>query len=143
MTIKKKMSELNRITTEDYRLIKKLPVIVVLDTVRSSHNIGSVFRTADAFLMQSIYLCGMTAKPPHRDIQKTALGATESVEWKYFSNTLDAVKDLKEKGYQMRSTARVVFDHPQPGRTLEAMPDRDEFFEANKQKFLDKWGRLP
>jgi tRNA G18 (ribose-2'-O)-methylase SpoU len=91
--------ELGRKTVEQFRQSEKAPYIIVLDNVRSQSNVGSVFRTADAFLAESIYLCGITSCPPHREIQKTALGATESVDWKYYQRTADAVKDLKEKGY--------------------------------------------
>jgi 23S rRNA (guanosine2251-2'-O)-methyltransferase len=93
------MEELNRKTVEDFRNSDKSPVIVVLDNIRSMHNVGSVFRTADAFLIRAIYLCGYTPRPPHRDIQKTALGATETVEWKYFPSTKEAVEMLKEDGF--------------------------------------------
>lgn len=93
------MEELNRLSVTDFRTSEKEPVIVVLDNVRSMHNIGSVFRTADAFRIKAIYLCGITATPPNREIHKTALGATESVQWKYFNNTGDAVKELKKSGY--------------------------------------------
>jgi 23S rRNA (guanosine2251-2'-O)-methyltransferase len=89
--------ELNRKTIVDFKGAGKTPFIVVLDNVRSLNNIGSVFRTCDAFLVESVYLCGITATPPHREIQKTALGATESVEWKYFSDIADAIKSLKEE----------------------------------------------
>jgi 23S rRNA (guanosine2251-2'-O)-methyltransferase len=91
--------ELKRKTINDFRQARKLPLIIVLDNVRSLNNIGSVFRTADAFLVDAVYLCGITATPPHRDIQKTALGATESVDWKYFNRTTDAITELKEKSY--------------------------------------------
>ena len=87
--------ELNRKSIEEFRRSEKTPLILVLDNVRSLNNIGSVFRTADAFLVEAVYLCGITATPPHKDIQKTALGATESVEWKYFKTTLEAVEALK------------------------------------------------
>jgi tRNA G18 (ribose-2'-O)-methylase SpoU len=80
---------------------EKAPFVVVLDNIRSHNNVGSVFRTADAFLTEKICLCGITARPPHRDIQKTALGATESVEWSYYHTTTDAVKELKSKGYKI------------------------------------------
>jgi 23S rRNA (guanosine2251-2'-O)-methyltransferase len=93
--------ELQRKSVEQFRMSEKLPLIIVLDNVRSQNNVGSIFRTADAFLVESIYLCGITAKPPHREIQKTALGATESVAWKYFPRTIDAVCDLKERGYKI------------------------------------------
>src|SRR5579863_10693399 len=93
------MDELGRKTTEQFRNSEKTPVILVLDNVRSMNNIGSVFRTADAFLLQAIYLCGVTATPPHREIQKTALGATESVNWKHYLTTIDALNDLKKDGF--------------------------------------------
>ena len=91
--------ELHRKTLEQFRKTEKAPFIIVLDNVRSQSNVGSIFRTADAFLTESIYLCGITSCPPHREIQKTALGATESVDWKYFSETSAALNELKEKGY--------------------------------------------
>jgi 23S rRNA (guanosine2251-2'-O)-methyltransferase len=93
--------ELGRKTLKQFRESDKSPFVIVLDNIRSHSNVGSVFRTADAFLTRSIYLCGITAKPPHREIQKTALGATESVEWKYFSETLDAIKELKSGGFKI------------------------------------------
>ena len=91
------MDELNRVSVEKFNQLEKLPVICVLDNIRSQHNIGSIFRTADAFRLESIYLCGITATPPHREIHKTALGATESVEWEYFPSTLEAVSRLKAR----------------------------------------------
>ena len=94
-------SELDRKTVEQFRKSEKSPFVIVLDNVRSQSNVGSIFRTADAFLTEAIYLCGITAKPPHREIQKTALGATESVAWKYFLKTTDAIHDLKEDGYKI------------------------------------------
>ena len=89
--------ELGRKSVEDFKVSGKTPFIVVLDNIRSLNNIGSVFRTADAFLVESVYLCGITATPPHREIQKTALGATESVEWRYFDNVSEAIDELKRK----------------------------------------------
>jgi 23S rRNA (guanosine2251-2'-O)-methyltransferase len=94
-------SELERKTVEQFRQSEKSPFLIVLDNVRSQSNVGSIFRTADAFLTEAVYLCGITAKPPHREIQKTALGATESVAWKYFLKTNDAIQNLKERGYQI------------------------------------------
>lgn len=94
-------SELGRKSIGQFRESAKSPFIIVLDNVRSHSNVGSVFRTADSFLTECIYLCGITARPPHRDIQKTALGATESVGWKYFGNTTEAIKELKSKGYKI------------------------------------------
>jgi 23S rRNA (guanosine2251-2'-O)-methyltransferase len=93
--------ELERKTIEQFRKTEKAPFIIVLDNVRSQSNVGSIFRTADAFLTEAIYLCGITSQPPHREIQKTALGATESVTWKYFSLTSDALAELKGKGYKL------------------------------------------
>ncbi|UCG26840.1 MAG: RNA methyltransferase [Bacteroidales bacterium] len=93
--------ELGRKSIREFKRTGKMPLVVVLDNVRSLNNIGSVFRTADAFLVESILLCGITATPPHRDIQKTALGATESVEWKYFQDTLDAIGMLRNRGFKI------------------------------------------
>jgi len=93
--------ELERKTVEQFRKSVKSPFVIVLDNVRSQSNVGSIFRTADAFATEAIYLCGITATPPHREIQKTALGATESVEWRYSPQTIDAVNNLKEEGYKI------------------------------------------
>ncbi len=96
---KLKLDELNRVSVEDFKKQKKLPLVLVLDNIRSLNNIGSIFRTADAFSINSIYLCGITGTPPHKEIHKTALGATESVSWRYFENTMGAINDLKKEGY--------------------------------------------
>ncbi len=104
---KLKNIELNRISIEEFKNTKKSPFVVVLDNIRSLNNIGSVFRTADAFLIEKIYLCGISACPPNKDIHKTALGAEDSVEWKYFANTLDAVSELKSNGYKIISIEQV------------------------------------
>lgn len=96
---KKSILDLDRLSTEQYKEIDKLSFVVVLDNIRSLNNIGSVFRTSDAFLVEKIYLCGITATPPHPDIHKTALGAEDSVEWVYFNNTIDAVEKLQSDGY--------------------------------------------
>jgi len=96
---KLKLSELNRISVDEFKHSPKTPIVIVLDNVRSLHNIGSVFRTADAFRLESIFLCGITGTPPNKEIHKTALGATESVNWKYFDKTKDAVSFLKENNY--------------------------------------------
>ncbi len=101
MNRKLKNSELERKTVAEFKSSEKSPVIVVLDNIRSLNNIGSVFRTADAFLVEAIYLCGICAHPPHKDIAKTALGATESVTWKYFNSTMEAVANLKNEGYMV------------------------------------------
>ena len=95
----KKITELNRITVEEFKSEKKTPLIIVLDNIRSLNNIGSVFRTSDAFLLEAVYLCGITATPPNVEIHKTALGAEDSVNWIYFDNTKDAAMQLKEEGY--------------------------------------------
>jgi 23S rRNA (guanosine2251-2'-O)-methyltransferase len=95
------MDELNRKSVNEFRQSDKTPIIVVLDNIRSMHNVGSVFRTADAFLVKGIYLCGYTPQPPHRDIHKTALGATETVDWRYFPTTVEAVRSLREEGYSV------------------------------------------
>jgi tRNA G18 (ribose-2'-O)-methylase SpoU len=93
------MDELGRKTVDEFKAADKTPVVLVLDNVRSMHNVGSVFRTADAFLLQGIVLCGYTPVPPHRDINKTALGATETVDWQYFPTTMEAVQALRNAGY--------------------------------------------
>lgn len=93
--------ELERKSLEQFRKSEKTPFIIILDNVRSQSNVGSIFRTADAFLTEAIYLCGITATPPHREIRKTALGATESVAWKYYANTSDAVIELRDRGYRI------------------------------------------
>jgi tRNA G18 (ribose-2'-O)-methylase SpoU len=100
--------ELNRKTIEEFKKAGKYPLVVVLDDVRSLNNIGSVFRTCDAFLIESIFLCGITATPPHREISKTALGATESVHWQYFRNTEDAIQELRNQGYLVYSVEQTV-----------------------------------
>lgn len=104
---KLKINELNRLTVDEFKHTEKLPLVVVLDEVRSLHNIGSVFRTSDAFLVEKIYLCGITATPPHPEIHKTALGAEDSVDWVYFNNTLDAVKELHQKDFTVLAIEQV------------------------------------
>ena len=96
---KLKVTEMNRLTVEEFKEADKLPVVVVLDEIRSLHNIGAVFRTSDAFLVNKIYLCGITAVPPHPEMHKTALGAEYTVDWKYCKRTQDAVNELHEEGY--------------------------------------------
>ena len=104
---KLKNSELNRIDVTSFKSIKKTPLIVVLDNIRSLNNIGSIFRTCDAFLVSKIYLCGITAQPPNRKINKTALGSTESVEWEYFKSTKKIIEKLKSKGVKIWSIEQV------------------------------------
>ncbi|MBI2729177.1 MAG: RNA methyltransferase [Sphingobacteriales bacterium] len=101
------MDELSRKSVTEFKQSEKFPFVVVLDNIRSMHNVGSVFRTADAFLLQGIYLCGYTPQPPHRDIHKTALGATETVEWKYYQTTTAAVQQLKNDGYKVYAIEQV------------------------------------
>lgn len=96
---KLKITEMNRLTVEEFKEEKKTPFVVVLDNVRSLHNVGSVFRTADAFLVESVYLCGITSTPPQAEIHKTALGAENTVDWKYYEDTHVAVAELKAQGY--------------------------------------------
>lgn len=100
-TKKLKLEELNRIDVETFKETKKIPLVVVLDNVRSMHNVGAVFRTADAFLVEKIILCGITPQPPHREIHKAALGATESVDWQYYESVTEAVLDLKTLKYEV------------------------------------------
>lgn len=94
---KLKNSELDRLSVDEFKRTEKTPIIIVLDNIRSLNNIGSVFRTSDAFLVEKIYLCGITATPPHKDIHKTALGSTETVDWEYIENTLDVIQKLKSE----------------------------------------------
>ncbi len=122
-------SELERKSLEDVKKAQKLPVVLVLDNVRSLNNVGSIFRTADAFLVQSICLCGITACPPHRDIQKTALGATESVDWSYYKETSQAIHELRGKGFQVISIEQV-----------EKSTFLDDFQPDHKQKYAFVFG---
>ena len=100
---KLKNSELNRLSVEEFKQSNKTPLIIILDNIRSLNNIGSVFRTSDAFLIEKIYLCGITAKPPHKDIHKTALGSTDTVDWEYVGDTLTLVKKLQVEGVKVLS----------------------------------------
>jgi tRNA G18 (ribose-2'-O)-methylase SpoU len=118
------MPELQRLSVEEFKVSEKSPMVVVLDNIRSQNNIGSVFRTADAFRLSGIYLCGITATPPHREIHKTALGATESVDWVYVPTTLEAVKELRSKGFtilaveQAEGSIKLSDYLPTPGEKL-------------------------
>jgi tRNA G18 (ribose-2'-O)-methylase SpoU len=98
---KLKNNELDRLSVEDFKTSAKTPIIILLDNIRSLNNIGSVFRTSDAFLVEKIYLCGITATPPHKDIHKTALGSTDTVAWEYAENTLDVVEKLKNENVKI------------------------------------------
>lgn len=101
------IEDLGRISADEFKAVEKMPLVVVLDNVRSLHNVGAVFRTSDAFLVESIYLCGITSTPPNAEIHKTALGAEFSVDWKYFENTQDAIKSLHSEGYYVYSIEQV------------------------------------
>ncbi len=104
---KKSMTELHRVDVDNYHKLKKLPLVVILDDIRSLNNIGSIFRTSDAFLVEKIYLCGITATPPHPDIHKTALGAEDSVEWEYCKDALSLITCLQHSGYVVCSIEQV------------------------------------
>ena len=114
MREKLSMQQLGRISVDEYKSSEKSPLIIIVDNVRSMHNVGSIFRTSDAFLVEKIYLCGITPTPPHREIQKTALGATESVDWQYVENTLDVINQLKKEGWTIlaleQTTNSVMLD---------------------------------
>lgn len=103
---------MNRLTPDEFKTAAKIPVVVVLDNIRSQNNIGSVFRTADAFRLEALYLCGITATPPHREIHKTALGSTESVNWKYFPETISALDSLKNDGYVLLGIEQTTTSTP-------------------------------
>lgn len=115
MLEKKSMEALGRLTVEEARMVGRTPIRVVLDNVRSMHNVGSVFRTADAFLLEGIDLCGYTPRPPHRDIQKTALGATETVPWRGWDHAVEAVRQLTTEGYRVlaveQTTGSILLHH--------------------------------
>jgi 23S rRNA (guanosine2251-2'-O)-methyltransferase len=121
---KLKLEELGRISVEEFKEIEKIPVVIVMDNIRSAHNIGSVFRTADAFLMEKIYLCGITATPPNKEIRKTALGATESVDWEYIDDIHTLISRLKEENYKVLSIEQV-----------EGSSDMTEFEISKDQKY--------
>jgi tRNA G18 (ribose-2'-O)-methylase SpoU len=150
---KLKNSELERISAEEYKSSKKTPLILILDNIRSLNNIGSVFRTADAFLIEKIYLCGITARPPHKDIHKTALGATDSVEWEYVENITELLNSLKESNIAILSieqsegsiplhdfkvthdrTYAVIFGNEVKGVSQEVVSNSDAVIE------IPQWG---
>lgn len=107
-TIRKlSMDELNRKSVDEFRRSEKIPVVIVLENIRSMHNVGSVFRTADAFLIEAIYICGYTAQPPRKEIDKTALGATETVTWKYFVTSKEAIENLRNEQYHLYAIEQV------------------------------------
>lgn len=121
--------ELNRLTPEAYKVTEKLPLVVILDNIRSCNNIGSIFRTSDALLIEKVYLCGITATPPNAEIHKTALDAEKSVEWEYFEKTEDAVTDLQIKGYKVYAIEQV--------ENSISLPD---FFPATTEKIAVVFG---
>ncbi|MDG1314552.1 MAG: RNA methyltransferase [Flavobacteriaceae bacterium] len=122
-------SELDRLTVDGFKSANKSPIIVVLDNIRSLNNIGSIFRTSDAFRIQKIYLCGISAIPPHKDIQKTALGSTESVDWEYAENTLELIKELQSNNIQVLSIEQA-----------EKAPTLNEFTPKKKQTYALVFG---
>jgi len=128
--------ELNRKSPEEFRKTGKFPIVVVLDNVRSHFNVGSVFRTADAFLVESIVLCGITATPPHREINKTALGATETVSWRYSADTVATVRQLKDEGYTVVAVEQTT--HSQPLQSFKQEDLRYAFVFGNEIRGVDQ-----
>ncbi|WP_394750687.1 RNA methyltransferase [Spongiimicrobium salis] len=126
---KLKNAELDRLTVEEFKAVEKTPLVLVLDNIRSLNNIGSVFRTADAFRVERIYLCGITATPPHKDIHKTALGATDSVSWEYRESTLELIQELKASGY-----TTLAVEQAENAQMLH------DFQVARKQKYVLVFG---
>ena len=142
---KLKNSELDRLSVEEFKETQKTPLIIVLDNIRSLNNIGSVFRTSDAFLVEKIYLCGITATPPHKDIHKTALGSTETVAWEYVENTMDLIAQLKAENVIVASieqaeNATMLNDFkPQPNHKY-ALVFGNEVKEINNEEIKSiKW----
>ncbi len=148
MVQKLKLEELNRIDVETFKTVEKIPLVVVLDNIRSMHNVGATFRTADAFLVQKIILCGITPQPPHREIHKAALGATESVDWRHESDINVTINDLKSQGFEIvgieQTTSSqmitdftidkskkyaVILGNEVEGISDEALPNIDSFIE--------------
>jgi len=105
---KLKITEMQRLSAEEFRRASKMPLVVVLDNVRSLHNVGSVFRTADAFRVEAVYLCGITSAPPSAEIHKTALGAEDAVAWRYFEQTADALAELRSRGYRLAAVEQAT-----------------------------------
>jgi len=135
---KLKTIEMNRLTVEEFKEAPKLPLIVVLDDVRSLYNVGSVFRSCDAFRIEAVYLCGITATPPHPEIHKTALGGEDSVNWKYFPTALEAVEDLKRNGYFVYAIEQVEGSTKLHELQLEADEEGvDGSFEAAEGEGVD------
>ena len=146
----KKYTDLNRKTVDQFRESEKFPLVVVLDNVRSMHNVGSVFRTADAFLISGIWLCGYTPRPPHRDIHKTALGATETVKWQYAERTVDAVGALKDEGFRIFAVEQVEksiplheFSSEKAGKMAVIFGNEVTGIDAEVLKFCDGSIEIP
>lgn len=134
---KLKITEMGRMSVEEFKEAEKNPLIIVLDNVRSLYNVGSVFRTCDAFRVSELLLCGITATPPHSEIHKTALGAEDTVEWKHFQDTHDAVAYLKEKGYQVMAieqceNSTMLNDFLSQKSIVNSQQSRVESQKANK-----------
>ena len=131
--------EMNRLTLEEFKEAEKLPLIVVLDDVRSLYNVGSVFRSCDAFRVEAVYLCGITATPPNVEIHKTALGGEDSVDWEYFKTTEEAVEKLKQKGYFVYSIEQV-----EGSTKLQNLPEaHEELFKQEKESEKQENSSLP
>ena len=131
--------EMNRLTLEEFKEAEKLPLIVVLDDVRSLYNVGSVFRSCDAFRVEAVYLCGITATPPNTEIHKTALGGEDSVDWEYFKTTEEAVEKLKQKGYFVYSIEQV-----EGSTKLQNLPEaHEELFKQEKESEKQENFSLP
>ena len=131
--------EMNRLTLEEFKEAEKLPLIVVLDDVRSLYNVGSVFRSCDAFRVEAVYLCGITATPPNTEIHKTALGGEDSVDWEYFKTTEEAVEKLKQKGYFVYSIEQV-----EGSTKLQNLPEaHEELFKQEKESEKQENSSLP
>jgi len=146
----KKYTDLNRKTVDQFRESEKFPLVVVLDNVRSMHNVGSVFRTADAFLISGIWLCGYTPRPPHRDIHKTALGATETVKWQYAERTVEAVGALKDEGFRIFAVEQVEksiplheFSSEKAGKMAVIFGNEVTGIDAEVLKFCDGSIEIP
>lgn len=147
-TKKLKLEELGRIDVDTFKQSQKIPLVIVMDNIRSMHNVGAVFRTSDAFMVEKILLCGITPQPPHREIHKAALGATESVDWQYYAAVTEAIDDLKAEGYEIlaieqtnhsvliqnytinpKSKYAIVLGNEVEGVSDEALPLCDAFIE--------------
>ncbi len=138
---KLKLAELGRISEEEFKSVQKIPVIVFLDNIRSMHNVGSFFRTGDAFRIEKIFLSGLTAQPPHRDIEKTALGATATVEWEYTSDAMVKLQEFKTEGYQIISVEQtersVMIQDFQPDSSSKYVVVVGNEVKGVQQKIID------